>query len=206
MLVTVGDVRRHLGGITIPDGMTSVLEDVIARAQKMVETYLNRPVEKVQVRELARADSKGYLYLSVTPVWKVISCGSATAQDSVTSTEPYTVVPDESLGDNPRVIDQVGSVLSNGWDVSYGRVRSNTFIPGKRYAVEYIGGLDPAQIDDIKRVILQVSAREWGMYNIPAAGLQGGTPNMAEPQDTRGLSLSDDERRMIQRYKRRVAR
>lgn len=204
MLVSTQDVRRYLGGVTIEEGMMYELENVIARVQKVVETYLNRPVEKVQVREVARSDSKGFVYLSVTPVWKVLSCGGTTAQDTPTSVTPYTMVPDASLGTDPRLVDKVPTTYLDG-RVSLAPGRLYAGIPGRHYVVEYIGGLDPNQIDDVKRVILQMVAREWGTFNIDAAGLEGGTPNMSEMQDNRGLDLSDSEKKTLQRYKRRVA-
>jgi hypothetical protein len=204
MLVSVTDVRRYLGGPTIPEGMTSVLEDVIVRAQKMVETILNRPVERVQVREVVRSDSKGFLYLSVTPVWEVLSCGGTTAANLPDSDTPYTMVPSPSLGDDPRLIDKAPTkVVKNQVGLYPGRLYVG--LPNSTYLIEYIGGLDPEQIEDIKRVIIQISAREWGMYNIQGAGLTGGTPDMADRQDGRGLSISTEEMNMIRRYRRRVA-
>src|SRR5690606_27659409 len=109
MLVSVNEFRAYMGGLQLQEGMQPVLESVIKRAQTMVETILNRPVEKVQVREIRRADSKGFLYLSVTPVWKVIACGGTTVSHPIADDEPYEIVPDPDLGENPRIIDKVPS-------------------------------------------------------------------------------------------------
>jgi hypothetical protein len=204
MLVSVGDVRRYLGGVPIQDGMQVELENVISRAQKVVETYLNRPVEKVQIREVQRSDSKGFVYLSVTPAWKILSCGSTTAQSVPDTLETYTITPDPSLGDDPRIIDKVpNAILSGPLQVWPGRLY--TGVPNKSYIVEYIGGLDPAQIDDVKRVIVQMAAREWAMYNVDSGDYKAGSLDMTEAQDNRGLNLSSEEKQAIQRYRRRVA-
>lgn len=208
MLVSVTDLRRFLGGATVPEGMQGEMENVLSRAQAVVETYLNRPVEKVQVREVARADSKGFVYLSCSPVWKVISVGgSPVTPDAPITTPTYTVVPDESLGDDPRIIDKVpNSMVTNGYRIESwpGRLWVGYNFYQQNYLVEYIAGLDPAQIDDIKRVILQMAAREWAAHNIDAVGLDGGNPSTGSIQDTRGLSMADDEQNAIARYRRRI--
>lgn len=208
MLVSVADVRRYLGGISIPEGLTVELENVIARAQKAVETNLNRPVERVQVREVVRANSKGYVYLSVSPVWKIISCGGTSAPLTPPSVvTPYTMTPDPSLGDDPRVIDKVGPILANNycWENVPGYLYVGLWNRGN-YIVEYIGGLDPNQTDDIKRVIIQMAAREWGRLHVNGAGLNQGNVQTVDAQDSRGLSLADDEIKALQRYRRIVAR
>lgn len=208
MLVSVGDVRRYLGGVSIPEGLTVELENVIARAQKAVETNINRPVERVQVREVVRADSKGYVYLSVSPVWKIISCGGTTAPLTPPNTiTPYTMTPDPSLGDDPRIIDKVGVINGNTlWENVPGYFYVGWIGFNRNYIVEYIAGLDPDNIDDIKRVIIQVAAREWGRIHVGGAALNSGNIQTVDAQDSRGLSLADDEIQAIRRYRRIVAR
>lgn len=208
MLVSVADVRRYLGGISIPEGLTVELENVIARAQKSVETKLNRPVERVQVREVVRSDSKGYLYLSVTPVLKILSCGGTSAPlTPPTVIEPYVMTPDPSLGDDPRILDKVGSSIVDNYSMY---LRSGSLYVGlhcyRNFIVEYIGGLDPDNVDDIKRVIIQMAAREWGRLHVDGAKISMAQPQSVDQQDTRGLTLSADEITALQRYRRIVAR
>ena len=205
MLVSVEDMRRYLGGY-VPEHPSSEIElaNILAGVQQQLETWLNRPVELVQVREIALTDSKGNLYLSVTPVRKLISYGVNVGTLTVPEViyTPYVRTSDDLIGVDGRMMDKIDRRLSlpnfrNGW-----------FFPGvpnTGYVVEYVGGLDGNGYEDIKLAIKRVAAREYTQGHVGVVGQRQGHSEDVEVGDNRSIGWTTSELQQLQRYRRRIA-
>lgn len=202
MLVSIQEFRLYMGGLEPEPGLEAEMVNILTGVQQQLETYLNRPVELVQVREMAVSDSKGNLYLSVTPVRKIISYGVTVGVTTpFTSLVPYTVVADSLIGDDGRIIDKVYSKLSLPTYSSWG---FPSYLPNTGFLVEYVGGLDGTNMENIKLAIKRVAAREYGVMHVNTAGLRAGNPDITEVGDTRNPGWTIGELKDLQRYRRRI--
>ena len=202
MLISVDEFRRYLGGYEPPDGLQLEMVDVLQGTQQQLEVYLNRPVELVQVREIAYSDAIGRIYLSVTPVHKILSLGTDVTLSSAPSvtTTPYTMTADPSIGDEGRVIDRAGwrnrsNFRPGGLTVTY---------PNLAHVVEYVGGIDGNQHEDIKLAIKRVAAREYTQGHVDTAGLRVGQIEDVEAGDSRNPGWTNGELKSLERYRRRL--
>jgi len=205
MLVSVEELRRYLGGYdpehpSMLEEMANILEGV----QLQLETWLNRPVELVQVREVALTDGKGNLYLSVTPLRKLISygvgVGSITAPE--TTYTPYTRTPDALIGVDGRMIEKTDHRFAAP---TYSNGRYFMGMPNTGYIVEYIGGIDGTQCPDIKLAIKRVAAREFTQAHVDVVGQRQGHAEDVEVGDNRTIGWTTAELTQLQRYRRRIA-
>jgi hypothetical protein len=203
MLVSVEEFRRYLGGYQMTSGVEQEAVSILLATQQQLETYLNRTVELVQVREVALADGLGNLYLSVTPVRKIISYGVNVATQSTIDIQPipYEMIPDLSLGDDARLIDKVSYKGAGARFRPYGM---NVPLSGYPYYIEYIAGLDGTKEEQIKAAIKRVAAREFIRNHVDTAGLRTGHVEDTEVGDTRTIGWTIGELQGLQRYRRRI--
>ena len=205
MLVSVEDLRRYLGGYD-PEhpSMLTEMGNILEGVQLQLETWLNRPVELVQVREVALTDSKGNLYLSVTPVRKLISYGVNVASITVPSVTytPYVRTPDTLIGVDGRMIEKVDYRFSYP---TYGNGMFAMGIPNTGYVVEYIGGVDGTQHPDLQLAIKRVAAREFTQGQVGTVGQRQGHVEDVEVGDNRTIGWTTTELQQLQRYRRRIA-
>ena len=178
------------------------MASVIAGVQETLEAYLNRPVEPVQIREVAVANFQGVLYLSASPVWEVISCG--TTVDTAPLTRTITPVQERSplLQEDGRLIDKWPTAAGSFYRLVPGGL--NVGMPGYAFYVEYIGGYKGYLDEALKLAIKRVAAREWASNHIGGSGNRVGQAEQTEVGDARFLGWSADELKMMQRLRRRL--
>lgn len=207
MLASVDEFIAYMGGY-VPDDPAGqeVMAGILSGTQSALEAYLNRPVELVQVRELAFSGSKGYLYLSVTPVRQILSLsyGSNTAYDPGTPVMLEPVAREEIILDaDAPLFDKAPFQFDPHLQMTRGGISTSRCM--SNVVVNYIAGLDGRQYPAIKSAILRVAAREWGRNNVDTAGLRTGQIESTENGDHRSLGWASDELRGLQRYRRRIA-
>lgn len=206
MLVSVEEFRRYLGGFEMTSMLQEEVVSLLTGTQQQLETYLNRPVELVQVREVALSDGMGNLYLSVSPVRKIISYGVTVGSDfssGVVEVQPIntSMVPDTSLDIDARMIDKSSYKAAGSSFRPYGMV-----VPyvSSRYTVEYIAGLDGSDQEQIKSAIKRVAAREFTKKHDDTGGLRTGHIEDTEVGDTRNIGWTLGELQSLMRYRRRI--
>lgn len=205
MLVSVNNLCRYMGGIEPRDGMREEMADVIAGVQEALELYLNRPVEKVQVREYVLSNSKGFVHLSVSPVHEILRYGV-----NVVPAVPGTTVL------IPPVINRVVTDEDRSIDLAPGMIngQKHRIVPGGFYIsspntpvmVDYVGGYIGYSDNAIKSAIKRVAAREWSINNVDTVGQRQGLPGETEVGDQRSIGWAQDELRSLSRKRRRVVR
>jgi hypothetical protein len=201
MLVSVDELRSYMGGLEPPDGMYNELALIISGLQQELENYLNRPVEPIQIRENVISDSKGCLYLGVTPVHKIISYGVNTvyAPEGIVGGLPSPMERDPILDPEARVVDKTN-------------VNPNLLIPGGMrglwpntgYLVEYIGGYNGYATEAVKLALKRVAAREYSTNHVDTQGLRIGLFEQTEVGDQRYLGWAGEELKRLQRLRRRI--
>lgn len=149
-LVTVTDLREYMSGISLSANQMRTAQAVLDGTQQALEIYLNRPVQPVQVREKRRATDTGFLALSATPVYSVISLRVLGAEESAT-------LPDKDVTAlSPEEADRVWDAMSEDNMIAPGGIdvgRSGW------YVVEYVGGYNGYFDDALKLAILEVASR-----------------------------------------------
>jgi hypothetical protein len=204
MLVSVEELRRYMGGYEPAPGLEIEMVNILTGVQYQLETWLNRPVELVQVRESSRSDGYGNVYLSVTPVRKILSLGLVANEVNIPEPiiEPYVSEADPLIGDDGRTIDKIYNGLSlptirpGGFWVPY----YNT-----NHYIEYVAGLDGSKLENIKLAIKRVAAREYAANFVDTAGLRTGRVEDTEVGDNRAAGWTANELNSLQRYRRRIA-
>lgn len=207
MLVSLDEFRAYMGGITLTAMEANVATGIISGVQGELENYLNRPVELVQIREIATLNDQGVLYLTVTPVKKILNIsrkrqGDVFEDDVYLTPEP--MYRDVVLDNDDRLWDKTEYVRTN-YALAPGGVRMSGNA-GSQYWVEYVGGLpgNHPGIPAMKRAILTVAARDWSSKSVANAGQRIGQLESTEVGDARFLGWSDDELKRLQRYRRRI--
>ena len=204
MLVSVNELRSYMGGWKPQPGQTEEVAAILSGVQQQLETWLNRPLEYIQLREIVRSDRMGFLYLSVTPVRKVISCGVMSAVDTpnlpTDDLVPYVMSRDVLLPEDARVLDRAYDY--NNLLYRPGGMQVN--MPYTWYVVEYIGGYNYYTEDGIKLAIKRVAAREVRRNFVYNSGNTDGAVDSTETGDTRQVGWTKDELTQLERYRRRI--
>lgn len=203
MLVQVNELKAYMGGWN--DYNDGAISDVLLGVQQELETWLNRPLEYIQIREIVQSDRQGFLYLSVTPVRKVISCGVTTASDLIdvpdNLVEPYVMVRDALLDEDARIVDRT-TAYTTSFRPAAGGLWVNA--PFTSYLVEYIGGYNYYTDEALKLAIKRVAAREVRRYYVDDASMNLGGLDNTEQGDTRLVGWTKEELTRLERYRRRV--
>lgn len=154
-LVTVDDLVEYMSDISLTINQQAAAQLILDATQQQLESFLNRPLEQVQVREKVRTDHTGECVLSYSPIQQILRVTALNA----TPTNPDEVTPAVmQVTPAERVIDL--QPLQNNL------VPGGFFIgrPWTWYIVEYLaGGHINIYQDMIKLGILRVAAREMTM-------------------------------------------
>lgn len=215
MLVQVDDFLQYLGGIALEAREAEFVERfILPGIQQQLESYLNRPVEPVQVREPRRPDWQGNVLLSVTPVWKVISIDYTGQSTQVPGTyTPGALTPD-SIAD--RVLDlglypqsgtpymqPVSSVVNV---FNYSPLYTYSLNPANPpYVwVNYIGGWNGYTEVGLQLAIMRVAARETERMFDDTLSLRAGSAEVTTLSDIRLKGWSPEELMEWDRLRRPV--
>ena len=150
-LVTVTDLREYMSSISLSAAQMRTAQGVLDGVQQTLETYLNRPVQPMHVRERRQSNYSGDLVVTVTPVYKVISLQ---ALGQTTPTE-YTHADTTPMSEED--VDRLWDALPLDTAIVPGGIYVGT--PGASYNVEYIGGYNGYVNDSLKLAILEVASR-----------------------------------------------
>lgn len=178
-IVSVLELQDYMSGIdlSVRYGQENAAELVLAGVQSEIETYLGRPISPTTVTEtLAYEDFWAYRLAEprITPVISVS-------------------VPTDWAVVNGRLVPPF-----NGW---YGSILE--YIPSPGYAVTYVGGLDGANIPELKLMVLRVAAREMSNKHDDTVGLNAGDLTRSKV-DVVPEGLNDDDRKRLDRFRRRM--
>lgn len=209
-LVTVDELTSYMGGLELTGNQRGIVEQVILPGvQQDLETYLNRPVEPVHIREGLRADEYGWVWLRTTPVHQILS---VTVSDGTDITPTFDVPAAMAvLGDlrnldewgNPELykyqVGGGGAVLPAGFYPLYGGL-SRPF-----YRVDYVAGYNGYVNEGLKLDICRIAAREAEMQFDDTMSLRGGGTEAAQDSDNRPKGWTADELVRWDRLRRRVA-
>lgn len=210
-IVSISDVTTYMGGDTLTQGQRDfVSSTVIPGVQQELETYLNTPVELVQVRESLTPETDGYIYFTYAPVRRVLSVvWSAEGAVPLTLTQyvPPSPVPDPSVG--RPVIDRTAPAATSssyryqvGLQAFPGVILASNYVP--YVVVDYIAGTDASKNAGLKLAMLRVIAREVERVFDTSSAIRSGNLEPATQSDTRIKGWSLEELKAWDRLKRRV--
>lgn len=211
MLVTAAELVTYMQGIVLTTEQTTFVEEIVLPGvQQELETYLGRPVEAMHVREARTPDSEGFIFLTVTPVWEVLSFNYGSDANVVVPTtyKPAALTltaPGVSLwdpaqhgtGNEPWGTGQANYI--NLFDYSPVYIGRPTQV-----LVEYIGGYNGHANESLKLGIMRVAAREVGRLFDNTIGLLGGSGQAAQEGDRREKGWTEAELKGYDRMRRRV--
>lgn len=208
MLVSVEELLKYMSNANMTADQKIDIGSTLAGVQQELETYLNRPLELVQVREAVRTDIAGNAYVSVTPIHKVI--GTSIVEVSygpspLNQFSPYippVMERDPLIGDDGVMIDLL--TVPNFGDplVIPGGVHIG--FPEAWYVVEYIGGYNGHAVEGLKLDIKRVAAREVAENHIDGLSLRDGNAEKAAESDPRPKGWTPEEKTRWDRLRRRV--
>lgn len=196
-LVSVDDLTEYMSDISLTSSQRAAAQVVLDGVQQELETYLNRPLSPVMVREIGVADHSGFLQVSVSPVHQIVSIQPYLGDER---TQEAVVTPlDREL--NERTVDWLpvtGAVTS----VTSGHIY--TGYPTGWVIVKYIGGYNGYVDDALRLNIMRVAAREMTMNHDDTLSLKDDFPR--EPANAvQAKGWQPDELRKWDRLRRRVA-
>jgi hypothetical protein len=211
-LVTSADLAAYMHGLTwTPVQQAQIDGVVLPGVQQQLEQYLGRPVEPMHVRE-ARPFTDGRIWLTVSPVWQILSYdwqGQGTFQ-------PTTYVPAPLPPSNmARTWDDASTGMNgspNGTFVDLGVMPPGYFFMASdimsyvpvSVIVEYIGGYNGFADQALKLAIERVAAREVERLYDNTIGLRDGSGQPAGDSDPRPKGWQPDELAAFDRIRRRV--
>lgn len=190
-LLSVQDLVDYMSGITLSAGQRDAAREVLDGVQGEVELYLNRVLEPVSVTETVQIDDNNYAQLSRSPI---ISITGVTVADGAV---PATVVP--------------WSLNNRGLYVTYGllAVGLNSYLDPNysqgTVIVTYTAGIDGISGPNaalLRLTILRVAAREMTPRHDDVLGVA--ETRTVRPDPPPPIGLTDDDRRRIDRMRRRV--
>lgn len=208
MLVSADELIRYMSNANMTADQRADIDATLAGVQQELETYLNRPLELVQVREAVRTDAIGNAYVSVTPIHKVISVNIVEVSygpSPLNQFSPY-IPPvqerDPLIGNDGTMIDLLtvpnfGDPLTIPGGVHIG-------FPDAWYAVEYLAGYNGFAIEGLKQDIKRVAAREVAENHIDGLSLRDGNAERAAETDNRVKGWTPEEKAKWDRFRRRV--
>lgn len=208
-LITTEELVSYMGGIDLTEKQLGITETVILPGiQQDLETYLNRPVEPVIVREAIRPNDNGFLYFGVTPIHEIRSVELSDGTDITLTTVPASSItnPDElrtwEAWGTPELY---GYQLEGFLGLPTGYYPAVTYTGRPFYRVEYIAGYNGYVNEALQLDICRVSAREVEMQFDDTMSLRGGQTEAASDSDTRPKGWTEDELKKWDRLRRRVA-
>lgn len=213
MLVSADELIKYMSNLNLNTPQKEEAAEILSGVQGELETYCNRPLELVQIRELVTTDGQGYANVSVSPIHKVISRTAVEAGLIAPFTGffspiyPAPMERDILVGEEGRMINNVRTgglavgdplIVPGGFGAGY---------PNSAYIVEYVGGYDLKNMPQYKSVqsaIKRVAAREVGPMYDDSIDLRSGDATKNREPDNRGKGWTDDELARFDRLRRRV--
>lgn len=208
MLVSAGELKAYMSNLNLTPSQEADVEATLAGVQAELETYLNRPLEPVQIREAVQTDGQGIANLSITPVHKIISTSIVEVSYGPTPLNQFApYVPpvqerDPLIGENGVMLDWIttpnfGDPLVVPGGVSIG-------FPNAWYVVEYVAGYRGWTIEGLKQDIKRVAAREVAENHIDGLSLRDGNAERAAESDPREKGWTEAEKKKWDRFRRRI--
>lgn len=216
MLANGEDLLTYMGGLVVEEETFNFIEGVVLPGvQRSLETYLNRPVEPIQVREPRTPDREGFVTLTVSPVWKVLKVDYMGQSDQVPDVyQPPGLTPLDPVAE--RIYDVAQYPQSaTAWMIPISPVINIfTWSPIYNYGynprippyvvVNYVGGLNGYAIDGLKLAILRVAAREVERNMDDTLNIRAGAAEVASYSDNREKGWTQDELFAWSRFRRPV--
>lgn len=192
-VVTVAELRKYMSDVSLSANQQSAAQLVLDGVQQQLETYLNRPIQPVQVRERVRTDPFGDVYLSVSPVHTIIS-----VRDEAGSV-PQGVVDSTPLSEEDY--DRVYDAMPDSWQIFPGGLHLGS--TEKSYVVEYVGGYNGYVDQALKLSILEVASRTMTVNHDDVLTIRG---DMARevPAESMVKAWKPEELKMLERLRRRT--
>lgn len=199
-----------------PSQAQHIEQAVLPGIQRGLETYLNRPIEPMHVREARQPDCEGRLWPTVTPVWNIIKIDYAPIGGSILTPSPYApAVPMAPVMVTAREWDPAGTMMGapnwmwQGGGVNYITIPGVPWDPsqpgiGGYVVVEYVGGYNGYVDEGLKLDIMRVAAREISALYDNSIGLRDGAGADAQISDRRDKGWTKDELAAWDRLRRRV--
>lgn len=199
-LVSRDELIRYMSDISLTDSQKAAVDDSLRGVQGELEIYLNRPVQPVHIREVAMGSCDGSVYLTVTPVHRVLSVSTyngAYDQQPVTQLDP---VPMEEVEGIRGLDDAVG------FGANFRRIPGGIYgsYSNQYVLVEYIGGYIGYWDEGLKQAIKRVAAREIESNHDDSVNLRPEGGGQTAASDPRQRGWTQDELRALDRLRRRV--
>lgn len=206
-LVSVDDLMDYMGGLTLTQTQIDHTNNfILPGIQQDLETYLNRPVEPIIVREGLRPDDRVFLWFRVTPIHVV---QSVTRSDgSAVTLETIPLAPTISNPADLRIYDEWGVPELYGYQLSAfssGYVGYPVMSSAPYYIATYVAGYNGYVNEALMLDIMRVSAREVEMQFDDTLSLRGGQTEAASDSDNRTKGWTQEELMKWDRLRRRVA-
>lgn len=213
MLVSADELIKYMSNLNLNVPQKEEAASILSGVQGELETYCNRPLELVQIRELVTTDGSGYANVSVSPVHKVIATTAVEAgmvtlpANFYTPIYPAPMERDTLIGEAGRMIDNVrtgGRAVGDPLIVPGG---IGIGAPNAIYVIEYIGGYDLVsmpQYQSVRTAIKRVAAREVGPMYDDTIDLRSGNAEKNREPDNRDKGWTEDELKKFDRLRRRV--
>lgn len=213
MLVSADELIKYMSNLNLNVPQKEEAQSILNGVQGELETYCNRPLELVQIRELVTTDGSGYANISISPVHKVIAMTAVEAGmvalpvNYYTPLYPAPMERDALIGGAGRMINNVrnsGQPVGDPLIVPGG---IGVGVPNSVYVIEYIGGYDlktMPQYESVRTAIKRVAAREVGPMYDDTIDLRSGSAEKNREPDNRGKGWTEDELLRFQRLRRRV--
>ena len=196
-LLNVQDLVDYMSNIVLSAGQRDAAREVLDGVQGEVEQFLNRRLEPVTVTETVQIDEDGYAQLSQSPIISITGVTLGDAAPLAVPPQPATIVP--------------WSLNVRGLYVTYGllAVGANAYLD-PNYAngtavVTYVAGIDGVNGPNaalLRLTILRVAAREMTNRHDDVLGVAEVTTTRPPPVQL--IGLTDDDRKRIERMRRRV--
>lgn len=211
-LVSLQELLDHMGNPPLTDRQRAHTEMIILPGvQTELQDYLNRPVEKVRVREVLTPDETGYVYFSVTPVWHIESItdfnGNTVTVDPEAVRPTLPALP-PSEDPDLQTLD-LSSNLYNPRSFRYYVGYTNPYLTyvtrvDPQFVFLYYGGVEGFKIPGLKLAVLDVAARSVTRQWDNTVGLRDGAIESANDSDPRKKHWEQDELEKWDRLRRRV--
>lgn len=173
----VDELIDFMSNVSLTADQREAAELVLEGVQAEVETYCNRLLEATEIIERLTPDEYGHVYVTQTPVTEILHV----------RTPPPSPLP------VPYVPVDVYHEFFDGWLVvnGYGAVE-----------VRYKAGLPAHAYRFLKLEVLRIAAREMEDRHDDTLGV---TELNTRPPAPRPIGLQDDDRKRLDRWRRRVA-
>lgn len=199
-LVSADELISYMSGISLTVPQKAEAESTLRGVQSELEMNLNRPVQPIHIREVVQGDCSGNVYLSVTPVHRVIKVDSYSSAWNTESVTQLATIPMDDIAENRTLDDGIG------FGTNYRRIPGGIWggYANAWVMVEYIGGYIGYWDQALKQAIKRVAAREIEGNHDDSVNLRPEAGGQTAASDPRDRGWTDKELLGLSRLKRRV--